>query len=406
MLRVKTPDEVLEIIDREFEPLSGLAETVGLDSAPGRVLAEDVYAAEDVPGFARSTVDGYALRASETFGCTEALPAMFRLVREVRMGKAADFELGPGECAAVPTGGAIPAGADCAVMLEHAEDYGDGWIGVSKPSAPGRDIIRANEDAAAGQLMFRRGQRLRSQDIGALAALGCAEVEVARRLRVAVISTGDELVSPSETPGEGQIRDVNSPMLMALLREFGAEPVFCGRVGDEDELLASALRGAAESADAVLISGGSSVGKRDAACRVIGSEGKLLLHGVAMKPGKPSILGKVGGKPVFGLPGHPVAAWFVTRLFVLPLLDRLSGAERRQYKVRARLAEPVSANDGRALYMGVRLTEGGDGLEALPVRGKSGLISTLSGSDGFICVGRDCEGLPKGAEVEVTVCGG
>ena len=323
MLQVKTPEEVLALIQKEFKPL-GKTEQVPYTGALGRVLAEDIAAAEYVPDFDRSTVDGYACRASDTFGCSDAIPAILEIKGEVLMGQGADFTLPRDACAYVPTGGAIPKGADCAVMIEYTEDYGDGTVGILKPGAPGMNLIFRGDDVYPGKVILKAGRVLTPQDIGALAAVGRTQVSVARRPRVGVISTGDELVPPSETPGSGQVRDVNTPLLTAMLRDFGAEPVQYGIVADDEALLRRMVRQAASECDAVILSGGSSVGIKDAACRIIEEMGELLQHGIAVKPGKPTILGRAGNKPLIGLPGHPVAACFVAQLFVLPLLGRFS----------------------------------------------------------------------------------
>ena len=406
MLRVKTPDEVLELIEAEFSPLEK-CEAVGLDEAIGRVLGEDILAAEYVPDFDRSTVDGYAVRAKDTFGCSDSIPAILPLYGEVFMGEGAAFVLPEGECCAVPTGGAVPEGADCTVMIEYTENYGDGTIGISKPGAPGQNMIFRGDDVFPGKTVLTKGRLLSSQDIGALAAIGRAEVPVTRRLKVGVISTGDELVPPETVPGPGQVRDVNAPMLCAMLRAFGAVPVSYGIMKDNEALLSGAVHRAASECDVVLISGGSSVGVKDASCRIIESMGSLLLHGIAMKPGKPTIMGKTADdKPLIGLPGHPVAAYFVTKLFVLPLLGRLEGRVMPRYTVKAVISESVGANHGRAQYGCVRLERRGEELIAHPIRSKSGLITTLAGADGFFCIDRDCEGVAKGSEIEVTICMG
>lgn len=401
MLEVKTPEEVLSLIQREFSPLSGRAETVSLSEALGRVLAEDIAAEEYVPDFDRSTVDGYACRAADTFGCSEAVPALLELRGEVHMGEGADFTLPRGACAYVPTGGAIPKGADCAVMLEYTEDYGDGTIGVMKSAAPGMNLIFRGDDVCPGKRILKAGRVLAPQDIGALAAIGRMEVPVVKKLRVAVISTGDELVEAGEKPGPGRVRDVNSPLLGALLRDFGAEPELCGIVVDDEALLRQKVETALSGCDALILSGGSSVGVKDAACRIIESLGELLLHGIALKPGKPTILGKVGNKPLIGLPGHPVAAFFAAKLFVLPLLSRLEGRTTSPYPVRAALSESLNANHGRMQINACRLETAEGTLRAVPIRSKSGLITQLAGADGYLAIGRDCEGLPKGAEVDV-----
>ncbi len=401
MLTVKTPEEAAALLEAAFAPASTGEETVPLERALGRVLAAPVTAAEFVPGFDRSTVDGYAVRAADTFGCSDAMPALLTLRGEVLMGEDAGLTLQPDECAAVPTGGAIPAGADAAVMIEYTEAYGDGTVGILKSAAPGENMIFRGDDVRPGKEVLPAGRRLTPSDVGALAALGLGGVSVARRPLVGVISTGDELVAVTETPAAGQIRDVNSAMLAALARDAGAEPVPYGIIKDDEALLGAALDDALARCDMVLLSGGSSVGAKDAACRVIEARGEVLCHGLAMKPGKPTILGNVGGKPVFGLPGHPAAAFLVAELFVRPLIARLMGRRVQLRTVSARLAEAVSANHGRAQYMGVTLGERDGVLTARPIHGKSGLITSLAGSDGYFCIPRDCEGVSAGETVQV-----
>ena len=405
MLTVMTPEELLTRIANTFGPLDRPPETVGLDCALGRVLAQDILAEEYVPGFDRSTVDGYALRGADTFGCSESIPALLTCEGAVEMGKEPAFAVGPYQCAAIPTGGALPEGADAVQMVEHTEDYGGGEIGIVKSVPPGANLIFKGDDVKPGDLVLRKGRRLEPQDIGALAALGVTQVPVVPKLRVGLISTGDELVPPEGDPGPGQVRDVNGPLVAALLAQAGAEPVPLGIVPDREELLREAVEKALETCDCVVLSGGSSVGEKDAACRVMASLGEVLCHGVAMKPGKPTLLGKAEGKPILGLPGHPVAALFTAKLFLIPLLARLEGRTWAERTVSARLAQTVPANHGRAQYTGVTLEEKPDGLWAVPIWGKSGLITTLAGADGFFCVPRDREGIPAGESVEVSLFG-
>ena len=401
MLQVKTPEEVLRLIHDKFRPVSGLAESVPLTAAAGRTLSEDIIAEEYVPDFNRSTVDGYAVRAADTFGCSDAIPAILSLQGEIRMGEDAGFALLRENCAYVPTGGALPEGADCAVMLEYTEDYGDGTIGILKPGAPGMNVIFRGDDVYPGKIVLQAGRVLSAQDIGALAAIGRTVVPVQRKLKIGVISTGDELVPPGQKPLPGQVRDVNTALLSALLTEQGAEVHSYGIIVDDEDLLRETVTRAVQECDAVLLSGGSSVGVKDASCRIIESLGELLLHGIALKPGKPTIMGRAGNKPLVGLPGHPVAAFVVARLFMVPLLDRLAGRERPLWSVTAELSESVGANHGRAQVNPCRLLRQDGRVLALPIRSKSGLITQLAGADGFFCIERDCEGLPKGAPVQV-----
>ena len=405
MLHVKTPEEVLALIEGEFVPVAE-TELVSLGAAMGRILAEDIAATEYVPDFDRSTVDGYAVRARDTFGCSDAIPAILPVQGEVFMGEGAEFALNPEECVAVPTGGAVPKGADSVVMIEFTEDYGDGTIGVGKSVAPGQNMIFRGDDVFPGKVILKKGRVLSSQDIGALAAIGRVQVPVVKKLTVGVISTGDELVPPEVTPAPGQVRDVNSPMLEAMLGAFGVNVVNYGIVIDNEAQLREMVEKAVAECDTVLLSGGSSVGVKDAACRIIESMGSLLLHGIAIKPGKPTILGKTGRKALVGLPGHPVAAYFITKLFVLPLLSRLMDKKQESYTVTAKVTENIGANHGRAQYQCCRLERKDGELFASPIRGKSGLITTLAGADGYFCIDRDCEGLPKFAEIQVTVSQG
>lgn len=237
MLRVKTPDEVLALIDESFSPIEARCESAELCDAVGRVLAEDICAAEFVPDFDRSTVDGYAVRAEDTFGCSDSMPAVLRLTGKIKMGSGAETAISPGECCAIPTGGAVPEGADCCVMLEYAEDYGDGTVGIAKPGAPGMNMIFRGDDVFPGKKMLEKGRVLLPQDIGALAAAGVTAVPVTGRIKVGVISTGDELVEAGCAPAKGQMRDANAPMLCAMLSRFGARCVRYGICPDDVQVL-------------------------------------------------------------------------------------------------------------------------------------------------------------------------
>ena len=403
MLTVKTPEEVYEIIRTQFDQVLDRTEMVPYTEAAGRILAKDICASEYVPAFDRSMVDGFAVHAKDTFGCSDSIPAILQNTQEILMGQAADFVLEEGCCAPIPTGGALPKGADAVQMIEYTEDYKDGTTGILKAVAPGHHVVLKGDDVYPGKPVLLAGRKLTPQDIGALAAMGIVEVLVVRRLRAAILSTGDELVAPEKTPGPGQIRDVNSSLLFALLTQFGVRPVAYGIIPDQEELLLQKVEEASRECDLVLLSGGSSVGVKDAACRVIEARGEILFHGIAMKPGKPTIFGKIGSRPVIGLPGHPVAAFFITHIFVRKLLAQLGGYTLREVPVMARLSESVEANHGRAQYSGVFLEEKEGRMMARPIRGKSGLITTLAGSDGYFCIPRDCEGLPAGAEVPVIL---
>jgi molybdopterin molybdotransferase len=403
MLNVLPPAAALELILGEFGKARTANERVGLDAALGRVLAHDILAKEYVPGFDRSTVDGFALRASDTFGCSESIPAMLTYQGEVLMGRTPGRAIGPGECMYVPTGGELPKGADAMVMVEYTEDYGDDLRYIIKPSTPGQHVVYRGDDVVPGKPVLSAGKRLCPQDIGSLAALGFPEVEVKIPVRVGVISTGDELVVVSSQPVGAQIRDVNTHALCAGIRVSGGEPVTFGIVRDEYDELQAAAKRALDACDILLISGGSSVGTKDATRRVIDALGSpgVLMHGIAMKPGKPTIVGNAGGKPVFGLPGHPVSAYFIFHIFVRPLIFAMLGTAATGYTRMARLSANIPSNHGREEYVPVAVTEADGEETASPVIGKSGMITVLSQAAGYVRIGRDCEGIPRGETVRV-----
>lgn len=379
-------------------------ERVGLTEALGRVLAEPVRAGEDVPPFARSTVDGYAVRAADTFGASEGLPALLELVEDIRMGAVPEKRLGPGQAGRIATGGMLPAGADAVVMVEHTEELDEKSFVVLRPVAPGENVIRAGEDVKAGEELLPAGSRLRPADIGALAALGLTSVPVWRRPRVAVLSTGDEIVPPEAVPAPGQIRDSNSYSLAAAAQAAGAEAVLLGLTPDEYEAVLRGVRHGLELADIVILSGGSSVGVRDVSARVLAELGPpgVLVHGVALRPGKPVLIALCQGKPVFGLPGHPVSALVTFDLFVRPAIERFLGLPAGpRPSVRARLTRNLASAAGREDHVRVRLEETPTGLTAEPVLGKSGLITTLVRADGTIVIPPAREGMRAGEEVEV-----
>lgn len=403
MLTVKTPDETRDLISARFGQIRMAAEPVALMDALNRVLARPVIAAEDIPGFDRSTVDGFAVCAADSFGCSESIPAILALQGEILMGQAAPQALFPGTCMAIATGGALPQGADAVVMLEYAEDYHDGTIGILRPIAPGGNLIFQGDDVRQGQVIMNAGKKLHPHDIGTFAALGYDTVFVSKRPRVGIISTGNELVGISASPVIGQVRDVNSWLLAADVLAVGGEPMPYGIMPDQEDALLCAASQAASDCDLVLISGGSSVGTRDLTVKTIESLGEVMLHGIAVKPGKPTIIGKLGDTPVFGLPGHPVAAHFIFECFVLPLINKMQGAGRIQHLITATITEAVSSNHGREEYLPVSLSEGADGLLATPVYGKSGLITKLRDTDGYIRIPRDCEGVAGDTLVQVVL---
>lgn len=388
-------------------PVSVQTESISTYEALGRVTAAPLRSPMALPAFPRSTVDGYAVRAADTLGASESLPAYLSVVGEVPMGQAATVKVDPGQTVIVHTGGMIPSGADAVVMVERTQRLSDQDIEVLRPVADGENIINVGEDILEGDEILPAGHLLRPQDIGGLLAVGLTEVTVARRPRVALIATGDEVIPPSESLGPGQVRDINTYTLSGLVERAGGEPWPLGIIPDRFEALkAAAIRALAE-ADVVIISAGSSVSVRDITGDVINQLGQpgVLVHGISFRPGKPTILAVCDGKPVVGLPGNPVSAMVVFELLVTPMLWRWQGLthppEARTAK--ARLARNVASVAGREDRVQVRLEQRDDGLWADPVFGKSNLIFTLVKADGMIKVPLDKTGLSAGELVEVRL---
>ena len=381
-------------------------ETLDPRQALGRALAQDVRAPADLPAFRRSTVDGYALRAAESFGASPGLPALLRMAGELRMGEAAQQPLAPGSALLIHTGGMLPPDADAVIMLERTQQLGSEEIELLAPVAPGENVLQPGEDIARDSLLLSAGQTLRPQEIGGLLAAGVTQVRVRMRARVAILSSGDELVPPEAAPAPGQIRDINAHTLAALVSEAGAIPLHCGIARDEfDDYLARAQRGL-EAADLLLLTAGSSVSARDLTRAVIDRLGApgVLQHGLAVRPGKPTLLAVCDGKAVIGLPGNPVSALLVARQILLPLLRRWSGAKMTQAAtVHALLGANLPSASGREDTVPVRLVERDGQLVAEPVFGKSGLIFTLVGADGLLHIPLDSSGLRAGTLVQVQL---
>ncbi|MBQ3301899.1 MAG: molybdopterin molybdenumtransferase MoeA [Eggerthellaceae bacterium] len=402
MLEVVSLEDARSIVRNRFSLSMTKKETIPAEKACGRAIADDVIAREGVPPFDRSTVDGYAVHASDTFGCSDALPAILTLVGEVEMGAKPQTTCAEGACVRIPTGGQIPDGADAVVMLEYCEDYGDGTIGVAKSAAPGANVVYENDDVKPGEVLIPAKTVLKPHHIGTLASLGIVDCSVYCVPRVGIISTGDEIVDASRTPVAAQMRDVNAPTIAAAVSECDALPVRYPIVADKYEDLLETVREALETCDIVIVSGGSSAGQKDNTARVLACLGEMLFHGIAVKPGKPTLCADVEGKPVFGLPGHPVAAYFAFIELVKPLLVNHCDSLTEQ-TVTAVLSEGIPSNHGRAELVAVRLAQREGDLSAIPIRGKSGLISQLASSSGYVIVDRNCEGLAAGEIVKVKL---
>jgi molybdopterin molybdotransferase len=391
-------------VSKAVEEVRSIAVRCGDDPVPlqdvlHRILARDIPADVDIPGFTRSVVDGYAVRATETVGSSDTIPSMFALRGRVAMGASAGINLQPGECIYVPTGGVLPAGADAVVMIEHSEQIGDEIL-IKKSIAHGENVLLYNEDFSEGEPVLRRGKRLSPQDIGVLAAAGCMVVPVVRMPKIGILSTGDELVPVNVRPRAGRVRDVNSYVIAATVREWGCFPVFYGIVRDEREALSSAISKAAAECDVVLISGGSSKDERDMVSAIIDERGKVLVHGIAIAPGKPTIIGKCLGKPVIGLPGHPASAFIVLIAIVRHLITAMTGETGSSERtLQATLDQNVPSTRGREDYARVVVKNG----IATPLFGKSGLLNTLVKSTGVVRVPAESEGLETGTPVEVIL---
>ena len=383
-------------------------ETVPLAEALRRVPAAPVTAPHPLPGFARSTVDGYAVRAADTYGASEGLPGYLDVTGAVRMGAAPDVTVTPGSAVAMPTGGAIPDGADAVVMIEYTAETlpgtgdGAGTIEVVRPVAPGDGIVRADEDVAAGSVLVPAGRPLRPQDLGMLAAAGVTSVTVHRKPVVTIFSTGDEVVPP-DTAGlrPGQVRDATASALAALIADAGGAPVYAGIVSDDPGTLEKELRQALPSSDMVVISAGSSVGTRDETASAVASLGPpgIWCHGLAVKPGKPTLLAECSDVPVIGLPGNPRSALVVFRLVGMAVVRQVGGCVSAppEPSTRARLARNLASAAGRLDVIQVKLDDG----TAVPVFGLSALLSVLTEADGYIVIGEEATGLDAGTEVEV-----
>jgi len=381
-------------------------EDVPLPEATGRVLAADIFSEVDLPDFMRSTMDGYAISASSTFGASEANPAYLTIRGSVSMGESPAFSVGPGEAAKISTGGMLPDGTDSVVMIEHTETIDKTTIEVYRSVAPGQNVLEKGEDISMGAVLVSDGKRLRAQETGLLAAFGQETVRVYKKPVIGIISTGDEIVPIDETPAPGQIRDINMYTLSDLVKNAGAEPATFGIVRDDFDDLFEKCTLALEKADMVLISGGSSVGTHDFTIQVLAAlpDAQILVHGISISPGKPTILAKSHHHAIWGLPGQVVSAMVVFEVVVKPFIEQISGLsikQKKEFTLPALLSRNISSSQGRADYIRVRLNEIDGALWAEPILGKSGLINTMVKADGLIEIGVNTEGLDKGTEVEV-----
>jgi len=421
-LTLLPPDQAREELFLNLPQSIMDSESIDVVQALSRFTAADILAPHPLPDFPRTTVDGYAVRAKDTFGASDSLPAYLTLIGEVPMGDTPSFDVGACQCALIHTGGMLPNGADAAVMVEYTQKTSDVSkdpggltceIEVFRSVADGENVIRVGEDVAKGQLVIGRGVQLRPADIGGLMALGFTSIHVTRKPLVGLISTGDEVIEPSQTPRPGQVRDINSYTLGALVEKSGGTAIRYGIFSDEFQVLKDAAERALSECDMLIITAGSSASTRDMTADVIRTLGQpgVLVHGINTRPGKPTILGVCNGKAVIGLPGNPVSALVNGYLFVVPVIEKmLGGLSKPKATIQARLTVNLPSQAGREDWWPVKLkrqahnaVRAEDEWQAEPIFGKSNLIFTLASADGLLRIHADATGLSAGEVVEVLL---
>lgn len=402
LFNVVSVKEAKEIVDSSFNYELGY-EKVNIFESVGRICFEDIKAECNIPEFKRSTVDGFAVCSRDVFGASEGIPSMLFLKGEIFMGKVPPSDIEGGECLYIPTGGMLPKSADSVVMVEYSHKLDQDTVMIYSPVALGDNVIQVGEDISAEDIVIKRGDKLRPYEIGVLASIGISEVTVYKTPRVAIISTGDEVVPCNVKPALGQVRDINTYLLWSLLLEDGIQPISYGIIKDDYELLKFTVDKAFKECDLVLISGGSSVGKKDQTLKVIKSygDGEVLVHGIAVKPGKPTIIGKHEEKIIFGLPGHPLACSIIYKILVKNYLYSLMSYTDKSYGTSAIMSINYHKAKGREEYLPVELVSSNDVIIAKPVFGKSGIITAFSKAWGYIKIEKNVEGLKEGQLVEV-----
>jgi molybdopterin molybdotransferase len=402
--KVKSLEEVLSLT-KIFPSVE--SETISVSNAFSRVLSKDLFATKNMPGFRRATMDGFAVWAKSTFGASESGPAWLDIAGTILMGEVPDFTLNPGEAAKISTGGMLPKGADSVVMVEHTQLIDETCVEIYKSVAPLQHVIDASEDFAKQERVLTKGTFIRPQEEGLAAGLGFEKLETYKIPKIGIISTGDEIIPISQEPGPGKIRDINSYTLAGLIKEAFAIPVTYGIVKDDPDALKTCIEKAIKETDMVLISGGSSVGTRDYTVEVLSSlpGTKILVHGMSISPGKPTILANSSQKPVWGLPGQVVSAMVVLKIVVIPFLNKLKGLEdlNRQIRIKARLSRNISSAQGRRDFIRVKLVDQDGRILAKPVLGKSGLIKTMIHADGLLEIGDNVEGLEKDTMADIIL---
>jgi len=405
LLEVDTVEQAKRKMEKYFGDIAVEYEELEITEALGRVAFEDVFSQLDIPDFNRSTVDGYAVVSKDVYGVSESLPVFLNIIGKVEMGEATALKVSAGSCVYVPTGGMIPSGADSMLMLEYVELIDEGMLAAQSPVAPGENIIFTGDDVKLGEKVLPKGRLISSKDIGVLCAAGISHIKVSKRPGVAVISTGDEIVDPFGQVKPGQVRDINTYTLSAMVQEFGGEITKSIVVKDDYDLIRKTVDEASIDNDIVVISGGSSVGAKDNTEKVINSFGEpgVFVHGVAVKPGKPTIIGRVRNAAVFGLPGHPVSAVIIFRIFVGELIDRLLGKTKESLFINAVCSANIHSSPGKETHQMVELSEDENGFAAKPIHAKSSAISQLSKAQGVIRIPLNKEGIKKGETVKVYI---
>jgi len=411
-LDLKSIEQFWKIVEKKLGIKPNKKEMISFKESINRILAQDIKATENLPAFDRSTVDGYAVKSQDIQGVSQSLPTYLNLIGSIKMGEKADLEIEDGQAAYIPTGAMLPKGADCVVMVEQTENISDHMVEIYQTAGVGENIIKKGEEIKKGEVILKKGHRVRPRDMGIFAGLGITEFAVYKKSSVAIISTGDELVEPEEKMKFGEIRDINTYTISYLLSEINAEVTQVGIIEDTYEKLKSSIEKYLDY-DLILVSGGSSAGLKDVTVDVINELGEpgVLVHGLKVKPGKPTILGKINNTPIMGLPGHPGSAWIIANKFVLPLVKLLSG----QYDVNnvrkninkediiqpAILSRNISSDKGREEIIPVLIEEKEGEKFAKPLLGKSSFMRIFIESDGYLEIEVAKEGIEKGQKVNV-----
>ncbi len=405
LLEVNTVNETRKKIDLFFNREWNKYEELDMEKSLGRIAYEDVRSSIELPEFSKSVVDGYAIKSKDTVGAGEAMPVFLDVLGHVEMGKKADVSVKDGTAVYVPTGAMIPIGADGVVMIEYVENLDENTIAVYSPTAPGQGIIQNGDDIKKGEKIIEKGKKIRSQDIGVMSAVGVGKIKVFKKIKVSVISTGDEIVDSFGKVEAGQIRDINTWLLSSMAVESGAEISLKLLVKDDFESIKKSIEKALSVSDIVVLSGGSSVGSKDMTAKAIEAVegGEVFVHGVAVKPGKPTIIGRVGDKAVFGLPGHPSSAMIIFKVFVDYLIKKHYSMEEEKIFIEAIAAENIHSAPGKETYQAVELYYKDGMYVAVPIYGKSAAISKVAKSKGYICIHANKEGIKKGEKVRVAL---